>query len=443
MSLDSLRVSEELLDFIQSSPSMFHTVASISHRLDDAGFVRLSEREAWDVRPGGSYYTTRNGSSIIAFKVGELLDSFHFQMSASHADSPTLKVKSVPELSGPEDYVRLNVEPYGGAIYYTWFDKPLTLAGRVMVRDSDSDKVSSRLLAIDRDLLIIPSLAKHMNREVNDGFAPNPQVDLCPLFSAGALKEGALVQLIADELGMEASHVLAYDLYLVNRQAGTLWGAANEFVSAPKLDDLQGAFATLSGFLASHNDHDVSVFACFDNEEVGSGTKQGAKSTFLRDVLRHICGALGKGEEEYLRAIASSFLVSCDNAHAVHPNHPAQTDEQNHPRLNRGVVIKEHACQLYATDAFSRAVFASVCAKAGVPVQTFANRSDKRGGSTLGNLSNLQVSVHCADIGLPQLAMHSSYETAGALDTAWGVEALKAFFDTDLQIDGDDCATLA
>jgi aspartyl aminopeptidase len=443
MNLDPLQVSQDLVDFIRKSPTAFHTVANLGKRLDDAGFVRLAECDPWEVRPGGSYYTTRNGSSIIAFKVGEHLDDFHFQMSAAHGDSPSFKVKAVPELVGPDAYVRLNVEPYGGAIYYTWFDKPLSLAGRVMVQDGATGTVRSRLLSFDRDLLIMPSLAIHMKREVNNGFAPDAQVDLCPLFSAGALKEGALKELIADELDVEASRVLAYDLFLVNRQQGSVWGAAQEFVSSPKLDDLQSAFASFEGFLASHNDHDVSVYVCFDNEEVGSGTKQGAKSTFLRDVLHRICAALGKGEEECLRAVASSFMVSFDNAHAAHPNRYAETDAQNHPRLNGGVVIKEHASQLYATDAFSRAVFAAVCAQAGVPVQTFANRSDKRGGSTLGNLSNQQVSVHCVDIGLPQLAMHSSYETAGALDTAWGIEALRAFFDAELRITGDDGATLA
>lgn len=438
--MDSLETSRELLDFIAASPSMFHTAATIRRMLDEAGFTYLRECDAWEVEPGGCYYTVRNGSSVIAFKVGSRLDSYHFQMSAAHADSPTFKVKAIPELEGPEGSLRLNVEGYGGMIDYTWLDRPLSVAGRVMVRGTKD--VESRLLYVDRDVALIPSVAIHMNREVNQGFAFNHQVDLCPLFSAGELTEGAFVQLLADELGVSTDRVLAYDLFLVNRQPGVVWGAREEFVSAPKLDDLQCAFASLKAFLAARNDHDVSVYACFDNEEVGSLTKQGARSTFLRDTLVRLNAALGKDEPDYLRAVAGSFMVSCDNAHAVHPNHPEHADQANRPRLNGGVVIKEHAGQLYTTDAFSRAVFSALCRDAGVPVQTFANRSDKRGGSTLGNLSNAQVSVHALDIGLPQLAMHSSYETAGVRDTAWAVEALKAFFESDLCIEGADRATL-
>lgn len=429
-----LETAHELLDFIRKSPTAYQAVANMRDMLDAKGFIYLPEQDAWDVRRGGCYYTTRNASSIVAFKVGADLDHYHYQMSASHTDSPTFKVKMSPELSGPEGYLRLNVEPYGGMIDYTWFDRPLSVAGRVMVREGSG--VRSRLLAIDRDLFLIPSLAIHMNREVNDGFAPNRQVDLMPLMSAGELSGGAFVQLLADELGVEADQVLSFDLTLVNRQPGVVWGAREEFVSSPRLDDLQSAFSALRGFDQAHNDHDVSVFACFDNEEVGSGTKQGAKSTFLRDVLVRINAALGKDEQDLLRALAASFMVSFDNAHAVHPNHPEHADEGNRPHLNQGVVIKEHAAQLYCTDAFSSAVMAEVCRRADVPTQVFANRSDKRGGSTLGNLSNQQVSVHGVDIGLPQLAMHSSYETAGVRDTAWGIRALEAFYGADLVIEG-------
>lgn len=439
--MDYLATAHELVDFIAQSPSPFHVVASIRRMLDEAGFVYLPEGAAWQVVPGGSYYTVRNGSSLVAFKVGVQLDSYHFQMSASHTDSPTYKVKAVPALEGPDGYVCLNVEGYGGMIDYTWFDRPLTLAGRVMVDEGGA--VSSRLLFIDRDLLIIPSLAIHMNREVNEGYAFNRQVDLCPLFSAGELTGEDFLALLAGELGVEPGQVLSYDLALVNRTPGTVWGAAQEFVSSPKLDDLQCDFATLKGFLASDNPHDVSVCAFFDNEEVGSGSKQGALSTFLRDALVRLNAALGKDEQEYLRALAGSFMLSCDNAHAVHPNHPEAADAQNRPQLNGGVVVKEHASQLYTTDAFSRAAFLAVCRAADVPTQTFANRSDKRGGSTLGRLSTQQVSVHSVDIGLPQLAMHSSYETAGSKDTAWGIEALRAFFDADLHIEEAERITIA
>lgn len=431
--MDCLATSHDLLDFIASSPSMFHTVATVGERLERVGFVRLEETESWDIVPGGAYYVTRNGSSVVAFKVGEQLDRYHFQLCASHADSPSYKVKAVPELEGPEGYLRLNVEGYGRMIDYTWLDKPLSLAGRALVRDGGA--VRSRLVSFDRDLALIPSVAIHMNREVNNGYAFNRQVDLCPLLSAGELSAGALVQLIADELGVAPADVLSYDLYLVNRQRGVVWGAAEEFVSSPKLDDLQCAYSSLQAFVASHNSHDVSVFACFDNEEVGSGTKQGAQSTFLRDVLERLNAALGKDEDEFRRALAASFMVSFDNAHAVHPNHPELSDPTNHPRLNGGVVIKEHAAQRYMTDAFGRAVLEAICSQAKVPTQTFANRSDFISGSTLGNLSNKQVSLNGVDAGLPQLAMHSSYETAGTHDTVWAIEAMRAFYDVDLHID--------
>ena len=439
--MDHLATTRDLLAFIGSSPSMFHTAATIRRELDAAGFTYLPEHRPWTMEPGGSYYTVRNGSSVVALKMGSSLDSYHFQMVAAHGDSPSFKVKAAPELSGPEGYLRLNVEPYGGMIDYTWLDRPLSVAGRVMVEQDG--RVESRLLYPNRDVALIPSVAIHMNRAVNDGFAFNHQVDLCPLFSAGELGEGAFVAMLADELGVSPDQVLSWDLFLVNRQAPSVWGVAQEFVSAPHLDDLQCAFAGLRAFLASQNDHDVSVFVCFDNEEVGSGTKQGAKSTLLHDTLVRANAALGRGEADYLQAIAMSFLVSADNAHAVHPNHPEHADERNRPRLNGGVVIKEHAMQRYTTDAFSRATFAAICREAGVPVQTFANRSDKEGGSTLGNLSNLQVSVHGVDIGLPQLAMHSSYETAGVRDTMWGIEALSAFYRSNLLIEGADRLTIA
>ena len=443
----------ELIDFINESPSMFHTAAAIRLRLDAAGFAYLPESAAWDVRPGGSYYTVRNNSSVIAWRVGADVDAvapagYHFQSAAAHGDSPTFKLKAAPELPVPGDALRLDVEAYGGMIDYTWFDRPLSLAGRVLVRGEGegaaANRVESRLVSLDRDVALIPSLAIHLDREVNKGFAPNRAIDLCPLFSAGDLGAGSVLQLVADELGVVPERILGHDLFLVNRQQPVVWGAAREFVSAPKLDDLMCAFAALKGFLAGApgNDAAVSVYACFDNEEVGSGTKQGAMSTFLRDTLARINGALGGTDESYRRALACSMLVSCDNAHAVHPNHPEKTDEANRAYLNRGIVIKEAANQHYCTDAFSRAAFCALCERAAAPYQSFANRSDMAGGSTLGNLSNVQASMHGVDVGLPQLAMHSAYETAGARDAASAVKALTAFFTTDIRIDGADSIEL-
>lgn len=434
-----------LAAFIEESPSMFHAAAAACRRLDDAGFVRLGEGDAWHIEPGRGYYAVRNGSSVIAFRAGSAAhpaaDGFHFKLTASHSDSPTFKVKAVPELVGAGGSIRLNVEAYGGMIDYTWFDRPLSIAGRVLVRDGNC--IKSRLIAPDRDLLLIPSVAVHLDRGVNGGFAPNRQVDLCPLFSAGAFDLGAFDAFVADEACASCDQVLARDLFLVNRQKPCVWGAADEFLSAPKLDDLACAYVSLEAFLHACGDEDaVSAWCCFDNEEVGSNTKQGAMSTFLPDVLTRVCAALGGTDMDYRRALAKSMLVSCDNAHALHPGHPEKYDEGNRCVLNGGIVVKEAANQHYCTDAFSCAVFLALCADAGVPVQTFANRSDTAGGSTLGNLANIQASMHAVDVGLPQLAMHSSFETMGARDALHGILALEAFYATDLRIDGADAVTI-
>ena len=425
--------NQELLRFIQHSPSMFHTVESIRAELQKNGFSELKESENWSFT-SGKYYVIRNHSSIIALDIPAGLRDYHYQLCASHSDSPTYKLKAAPELAGPGGYLRLNVEAYGSMIDYTWLDKPLSIAGRVLVKKGNV--IESQLLYIDRDILLIPSLAIHMNRDVNKGYAFNRQVDLCPLFGNGKPQKGDFDRMIAAELGVDIEEIIARDLFLVNRQEGKIWGAAEEFISAPKLDDLQAAFASLQGFLAAENPGCINVYACFDNEEVGSGTKQGAKSTFLADVLTRVNGCLGKTADDYCAAIARSYMVSFDNAHALHPNHPEKADAENRPMMNAGIVIKENAAQSYTTDAFSRAVFKEICARKNVPTQVFANRSDSAGGSTLGNISNMQVSMHCVDIGIAQLAMHSAYETAGSMDTAYAITALQEYYSSDIRIEG-------
>ena len=429
-------ITEELVSFIDKCPSMFHSVHTIAQELKAKGFSYLPEQEAWNLEAGKGYFTTRNGSSIIAFRVPAEMKDYHFQMSAAHGDSPAYKIKSVPELTGPGEYIKLDVEAYGGMIDSTWFDRPLTVAGRVMVRGNGS--LSSKLFYIDQDILLIPNVAIHLNRQVKDGYAFNRQVDLCPLYSNGEMKKGSFDEMVAHVLNISVDDIAAKDLFLVNRQKGSLWGWKKEFVSSPRLDDLQCAFISLKGFMDASDNGAVNVYCCFDNEEVGSNTKQGAMSTFLKDTLKRINSALGKTADEYYQAVAKSFLVSCDNAHAVHPNHPEKTDEVNRSFMNKGLVIKESANQKYTTDAFSRALFTEICRQAQAPVQTFANRSDSVGGSTLGNLSNTQVSVHAVDMGLPQLAMHSSYETAGSKDTLYAYQALKQFFSTMVSIEGSD-----
>ena len=426
-----MEILKDLMNFLDSSVTMFHAINECEKVLKDSGYIYLPENEKWNIR-AGKYYTKRNSSSLIAFDIAN--GDYHFQISAAHSDSPTFKLKDRPIIES-NGYLKLNVEAYGGMIDATWLDKPLTLAGRVMVDTGCG--IETRLLYIDKDLLIIPNVPIHFNREINKGFAFNNQVDMLPVFSAGNLSEADFDKMLAKELGVKPEAILAKDLYLVNRQKAAVIGYDNELISSGRLDDLECVYTSLLGFIeATNNDH-INVFAVFDNEEVGSVTKQGAMSTFLVSTLNRINKALGKSDEDYYRAIAKSMLISCDNAHAIHPNHPELFDVKNRPILNKGIAIKESANQKYTTDAFSRAVLKKILDKNNIPYQTFANRSDIIGGSTLGNLSNTAVSMNAVDIGLPQLAMHSAYETAGAKDVEYAIEALRAFFETNIDIKDD------
>lgn len=426
-------INGRLLEFLDSSPTSFHAVAGMKERLEAAGYRRLYEGQSWKLEAGSGYYVTRNDSALIAFRIPKA-DFKGFQIMASHSDSPTFKVKSNAEIEVDRQYLKLNVEKYGGMLCAPWLDRPLSVAGRVVVRRADG--VETRLVKVDRDLLIIPNLAIHMNRQVNEGYAFNAQKDMLPLLGDGTAKDGFL-KLIAGEAGVDEADILDTDLFLYTRDKGTVLGLNGEFLAAPRLDDLQCAFASLEGFLAAEPKESVAVHCVMDNEEVGSGTKQGAASTFLRDVLHRINTGLGRTEEQYLTALASSFMVSADNAHGVHPNQPDKADPTNRPYLNQGIVIKYSANQKYTTDAISGAIFKSVCEKAGVPYQTFTNRSDMLGGSTLGNISNAQVALNTVDIGLPQLAMHSCYETAGSRDTGYLAAAAREFYSLTVSGDGD------
>ena len=426
-----MEILRDLMNFLDSSVTMFHAINECEKVLQNCGYIYLPENEKWNIR-AGKYYTKRNSSSLIAFDIAN--GDYHFQISAAHSDSPTFKLKDRPIIES-NGYLKLNVEAYGGMIDATWLDKPLTLAGRVMVDTKDG--IETRLLNIDKDLLIIPNVPIHFNREINKGFAFNNQVDMLPVFSAGNLSEADFDKMLAKELGVKPESILAKDLYLVNRQKATVIGYDNELISSGRLDDLECVYTSLLGFIEAMNNDHINVFAVFDNEEVGSVTKQGAMSTFLVSTLNRINKALGKSDEDYYRAIAKSMLISCDNAHAIHPNHPELFDVKNRPVLNKGIAIKESANQKYTTDAFSRAVLKKILDKNNIPYQTFANRSDIMGGSTLGNLSNTAVSMNAVDIGLPQLAMHSAYETAGAKDVEYAIEALRAFFETNIDIKDD------
>ena len=415
-------LTQDLIAFLKESPTAFHAADAAARRLENAGFARLLESEGWALKPGGKYYVVRNDSSVIAFALGTDPGCDGFAIAASHSDSPTFKLKEKPLLEG-NGYLRLNVEKYGGPIYATWLDRPLTLGGRLTVR---TDKgVESRLCYIDRDLLLIPNVCIHLNKEINKGFKYNEQVDLLPLWADGGKPEG-LIAAVAESAGVKPEDILASELALCCRTPAMVWDEGR-LVSAPRLDDLQCAFATLSGFLAAEPKA-VSVWCCFDNEEVGSRTKQGAAGSFFGDTLSRISAGLGRTAEEHLRALASSFMLSADNAHAVHPNHPEFSDAENRVRMNAGVVVKVNAAQSYATDGTASGLLRLLCQRTGTPVQSFANRSDLQGGGTLGNVATLHVSIRMADVGLPQLAMHSCYETAGAKDTGYLADVSQALF---------------
>lgn len=425
------KISQELMAFIKQSPTAFHAVDNMKKMLKENDYEELLEGQAWKIKPGKRYFVSRNNSSIIAFNLGSKLDKYSFNVAASHSDSPTFKIKENAEIEIKGKYTQLNTEGYGGMLCATWFDRPLSIAGRVLIQEGNS--YITKLVNIDRDLVMIPNVAIHMNRAVNDGFAYNKQIDMLPLFGGSDSKAGDLKHLIAEQLNVADENIYGMDLYLYNRMEPSIWGVNEEFISCSQLDDLQCAYASLQGFLKGSNDQSINVFACFDNEEVGSGTKQGAGSTFLYDILKRVNNALGKNDEEFYQVLASSFMLSADNAHAVHPNHPEKTDVNNCVYLNEGVVVKSHAGQKYTSDALSIAVFKGLCKKANVPVQFFANRSDALGGSTLGNIAMAQVSMNCVDIGLPQLAMHSSYETAGIKDTYYMIKVMEEFFNSHIE----------
>ena len=418
-------INQELLSFIRRSPSCYHAVANIAGELEAHGFTELTEGNTWTLVPGGTYFIRRNLSTLLAFQVPtEELQGV--QIAASHSDSPTFKLKENMDVVRDGAYTELNVEKYGGMLCAPWFDRPLSVAGKVVI--CREGWIESRLVDLDRDLLMIPSLAIHMNRSVNDGYQYSIQKDMLPLLGDETAK-GKLMELVAQAAGVKPEEILGHDLFLYCRNPGTVWGANEEYLSSPKLDDLQCTFANLKGFLrAKPHPNALAVYAVFDNEEVGSSTKQGAASTVLLDTLTRINECLGRGRQDYLRMLANGFMVSADNAHAVHPNHLDKADLTNHPHMNGGIVLKFSANQKYCTDSVSAALFREVCRRAEVPTQVFHNHSDILGGSTLGNLSNAQVSLNMVDIGLPQLAMHSPYETAGAKDTEYLVRAMAVFF---------------
>lgn len=412
-------LNRDLIDFIDSSPTAYHTVHNVKMRLIEDGYTELHDGDKWTIERSGAYFVTKGDASLIAFRVPE--EGFDgFQIVASHTDSPAFKLKPDFELADSA-YLRLSTEKYGGPVLSSWLDRPLGIAGRVMVREGKS--ICSRLIDLDRDVALIPSVAPHLSGDDKLSML----TDMCPLVG-GRDSVGALMSLVADSVGVEKEDIVSHDLYLVNRDKGRVWGVRGEFISAPRLDDLQCVYTSLIGFLLSTDEVNMPVLALFNSEEVGSATPEGAGSAFMSGVLRRISFAPGGGEEEYLRLLSNSFIVSADNAHAVHPNHPELTDALNKASLNSGLVLKFNSQMRYITEGEGSAVFTELCRMADVPFASYTNRSDKAGGSTLGHIAISNVPITGVDMGLPQLSMHSAFETVGAMDSEYAVRFFETYF---------------
>lgn len=413
---------QNFFDFVEKCPTVFQTVAETEKRLKDNGFVPLPE--SCELEDGGKYYSVRS-TSLIAFVYRK--NARGFMISASHGDSPTYRLRLDCE-KGASAYSVIDVEKYGGMLHYTWFDRPLSVAGRLVVRTEKGLEI--RNVAPDRDLFVIPSLCIHMNRGANDGFKPDVATDMRPLFGRKDCKED-LLDILAKEAGTEKDNIVSHDLFLCVRQRGTVFGADNSLFLCPRLDDLGCVWACLEAFLNSDPGGSIPVFALYDNEEVGSSTKQGAAAPMLRDALERIAG------DRYISMLRNSMMLSADNGHALHPNHAEVADSVYTPSLGDGVIVKFNASQKYATDGVSHAVFSEICKKADIKMKPYCNKANVLGGSTLGSISDTVVPVSTVDIGLPQLAMHSAVETGACSDLEQLLGAVRAFFGTSLECSGN------
>ena len=408
---------QDLISFLNNSPTAFNAIKNIVDILKENDYKELDEKKRYSIKKGGKYFIRRNGSSIIAFNVGEQLNNPSLQITASHSDCPSFKIK--PEsLIYENGYLKVDSEVYGGAIYYPWLDRPLSIAGRLVIKNKKGE-IITKVFDFKKPFCLIPSQAIHQNREVNKELSLNPQVDMQAICS---LKKNDLLSFLKKETKED---ILNYDLYLYPLESAYVWGMEKEFITSFHLDDLECAYTCLKGFINNFNKDNINVYCCFDNEEVGSLTRQGASSDFLENNLNRICTALNI---DYYSLLANGMMLSCDNAQGLHPNHPEKADPINNAKLNKGVVIKFNANQSYTSDALSTAIFRDLLKRKKIPNQYFANRSDMRGGGTLGNISNSHVSLLAVDIGLAQLAMHSCNETAGSLDIDYMIEAIKAFY---------------
>ncbi len=427
-----IKFAEELIDFIHKSPTAFHVIKNTAEELENNGYHYLDIASPWKIKQGGKYYTTKSSSALFAFQIGtEAPEDNGLKLVSAHSDSPGFKIKPSPEMLVDGKYLKLNTEVYGGPILMSWLDRPLSIAGRVLLKGNDALNPKQCLIDLKKPLLIIPSVAIHLNRSVNDGIELNKQVDMLPLMTIvkdTLEKNNYLINLISNELKIDVTEILDFDLFVYEYEKGCLVGPEQEFISSPKLDDLAMVHAGLKALTSSTNTKATNFLCVFDNEEVGSVTKQGAGSPVLRNIIERIFEKLGKTKEEYHRAIYKSFMISADMAHSVHPNHPEKHDPVLHPLMNAGPVIKIHANQKYTTDGESGAIFESICKEADVPVQKFVNRSDMVGGSTLGNISTGKIDIRTVDIGNPMLGMHSVRELGGTLDHTFVTKAFEKFY---------------
>lgn len=415
--------AKELIEFIKKAHTTYQATLEAKNILDEKGFVELSFQDTWKLKTNQGYYITKNDSSIIAFKVGNKTDNLNIQLVASHNDSPTFKIKPNSVIVN-SDYTKLNTEPYGGVIFSSWMDKPLGLAGKVMVKEGNTIKQKIVALA---PTVVIPTVAIHLNREINEKGSLNAKIDMPALLG---LKNIDFNKVIKDTVG--DVEILDYDLFLYNKEEGCLAGANEELICAPRLDNLECYYTSLQAFLSADNDQNINMWAGFNNEEVGASNNS-ADSTLLIDVVDGILDSFNISNQK--RAIlARSMMISADNAHAIHPNHPEKSDGTNNVKMNEGVVIKYNAGLSYTTDSVSGSIFRALCDEAKVPYQSYTNRSDLRGGGTLGRVLLTQFSVVSVDIGLAQLAMHSSFETAGAADLDAMYKALCQYYKTHIKI---------
>ena len=424
----------ELIDFIYEGASSYHVVKHVSDQLESAGFDFLRLEDKWNISPGGKYYTIKNGSSVYAFICGHKAPSESgARLICAHSDSPSFKIKPSPEMVEDDYYLKFNTEVYGGPILMSWLDRPLSMAGRVVIEGENPLFPESRLINFNRPMLTIPNLAIHLNRQVNEGVELNKQKDMLPL--AGILgdksRKGYFKEMLAREAEVEADKILDFDITLYEHHRGCLLGPESEFISSPKLDDLAMVHAGLKSFLETGSSAATNFLCIFDNEEVGSQTKQGAGSPVFKNIYERVLRQLGENEEGIQQTLHKSFMISADMAHSVHPNHPGKHDPVLHPLMNKGPVIKIHANQKYTTDGDSGAVFEALCRHAGVPCQRFVNRSDMAGGSTLGNVLTTQMDIRSVDVGNPMLAMHSVRELAGTYDHEYMIRVFRTFFEVE------------